>query len=224
MRIVFALRACVLITGVLAANLCPGGQNQSTVNPAAPGKEAQGIPPRAAPADYQSQAKAGAVTVAAEFLGHSIPTAQGTLTTEDYVAVEAALFGAPGARLMLAASDFSLRVNGRKMPLPAAHFGMVFHSLKDPEWGPPASESAKSKTSVGGAGGGSEPPPAPPKMPIALRRAMEQRVQKSALPEGERPLPQAGLIFFSYRGKADGIHSVELTYNTKDGKATLALQ
>jgi len=207
------------VFGVFAAALCLCAQN-----PEAPAKEAQGIPPRATPGDYQFKTQAGAVTIAAEFLGHSIPTNQGSLLTEDYVVVEVALFGAQDAKLAMAASDFSIRINGKKQPQPAAHFGLVFSSLKDPEWGPTESEKAKSKTSVGGGGGGSEPPPPPPKMPIALRRVMEQRVQKSALPEGDRALPQAGLIFFQHRGKVDGIHSVELQYNGPAGKAVMALQ
>jgi hypothetical protein len=53
---------------------------------------------------------------------------------------------------------------------------------------------------------------------------MAQRVQKATLPEGDRPLPQAGLVFFPYRGGAKGIHSVELTYDGPAGKVTLALQ
>jgi hypothetical protein len=42
--------------------------------------------------------------------------------------------------------------------------------------------------------------------------------------EGDRPLPQAGLLFFPYRGKEDHIHSVELDYTGAAGKATLVLQ
>ena len=50
---------------------------------------------------------------------------------------------------------------------------------------------------------------------------MQQRVQKAAMPEGERMLPSAGLIFFEHRGKSN---SVELIYSGPAGKATLALQ
>jgi hypothetical protein len=53
---------------------------------------------------------------------------------------------------------------------------------------------------------------------------MEQHVQRSAMQEGERPLPQAGLLFFLYRGKAEGIRSMELIYSGAAGKATLMLQ
>jgi hypothetical protein len=103
---------------------------------------------------------------------------------------------------------------------------MVLPSLKDPEWEPPADTKSKGKTSMGGGGGGGgkdDPPPTPPKMPFPERRAMEQRVQKAALPEGDRALPVAGLIFFQYRGKTKDIRSIELIYAGPAGKATLKL-
>jgi hypothetical protein len=53
---------------------------------------------------------------------------------------------------------------------------------------------------------------------------MAQHVQKAALPEGDRTLPQAGVIFFQYRGKTKGIHSIELIYAGPAGNATLTLQ
>ena len=41
--------------------------------------ETPGLPARATPADYQAKAQVGNVTIAAEFKGHSVPTAQGLL-------------------------------------------------------------------------------------------------------------------------------------------------
>ena len=61
-------------------------------------------------------------------------------------------------------------------------------------------------------------------MPMELRRAMEQRVQRVAMLEGDRALPQAGLLFFEYRGKTQSIRSLELIYSGAAGNATLALQ
>ena len=189
--------------------------------------ESKGLPPRATPADYLAHTQAGTVTIAAEFAGHAVPTPEGPLTTEDFVVVEMGLFGPPDARLKIAADDFSLRINGKKVPLPTRPFGMVLSSVKDPEWQPPE-QAKKSKTSLGGSGdgeqGGSNEPPPPVKIPIEVQRAMAQRVQKATLPEGDRTLPQAGLIYFQYRGAAKGIHSVELIYDGAAGKATLALQ
>jgi len=203
------------------------GQGQDTPTKGAP-IEAKGLPPRATPADYLAQTKAGTATIAAEFAGHAVPTAQGPLTTEDFVVVETALFGPPDARMKISAGDFSLRINGKKAPLPTRPFGMVLASLKDPEWQPPEQAKSKSKTGLntGGNGdqGGSNEPPPPVKIPIEVQRAMAQRVQKATLPEGDRTLPQAGLIYFQYRGGAKGIHSVELIYDGPAGKATLALQ
>jgi hypothetical protein len=59
-------------------------------------------------------------------------------------------------------------------------------------------------------------------MPIELQHVMSQRVQRAALPEGDRTLPQAGLLFFQYRAKS--IRSIELIYSGPAGQATLKLQ
>jgi hypothetical protein len=187
------------------------------------------LPPRAAASEYQAQGKAGDVTIGAEFAGHSVPTPEHTFSSEDYIVVEAGLFGPPGAHTTLARSDFSMRINGKKVASPSEPYELVFHSLKDPEWQPPeAPEAKESKSSLttggGGGGGGDKLPPIPPKMPFPLRRAMEQRVQRSAMQEGERPLPQAGLLFFRYGGKAEGIKSLELIYSGAAGAVTLTLQ
>ena len=138
--------------------------------------------------------------------------------------VEVGLFGPPEARTTLSNRDFSLRINGRKMPLPSQPYELAFKSLKDPEWEPPSKDDTKGKTSFGGNGGGSDPPPAPVHMPIELRRAMEQRVTRASMLEGDRALPQAGLLFFEYRGKTQNIRSLELIYSGSAGNASLALQ
>lgn len=188
----------------------------------------QGLPPRATPGDYSSAEKAGAVTIAADFVSHSVPTLQAPLTCEDYVACEIAFFGAQKATISF--QDFALRINEKKQPIASVQYGMVMKSLSDPEWIPPETEGgggSKSKGGIsGGAGGGQagDPKPLPPKMPFPLRRAMEQKAQKAALPEGERSLPVAGLVFFPYRGKDQNIEKVELIYNGPAGKATLSLR
>ncbi|MCX6630290.1 MAG: hypothetical protein NTW28_21950 [Candidatus Solibacter sp.] len=217
-----------LTIGFLLSALCLCAQGQTAPGKEAPASESKGMPPRAAPTDYQAHAQAGTVTIAAEFTGHGIATSQGALTTEEYVVVETGFFGAAGARTTLSAEDFSLRINGKKTALSTQPFGLVAGSLKDPEWEPPL-ETKKSKSSMSGGGGGggqgeSNEPPTPPKMPFPVRRAMEQRVLKATLPEGDRALPVAGLIFFQYRGKTKDIRSLELIYAGPAGKATLTLQ
>ena len=210
-------------TGVFLAALCWSANGQTN--------ETKGLPPRNTATDYQAQAKAGTVTLAAEFAGHSVPTAQGTFSTEDYVVVETGWFGPPEARLTLSIDDFSLRINGKKMPVPSQPFALILKSLKDPDWVPPDAGEPRSKSKGGltgggggGQGGGDDAPPPPAKMPLELQRAMAQKVQKAVLPEGDRALPVAGLLFFPYRGKTDSIRSMELIYAGPAGKAILALQ
>ena len=203
---------------------CLGLHAQAPPTREAPG-EAHDLPPRASATDYLAHVQAGTLTIAAEFKGHSIPTAQGPLTSEEYVSVELGLFGPPEARTTISVEHFSLRINGKKTTLPGLPYGMVVGNLKDPEYEQPEAAEKKSKTSMGSKGGGQDDaPPAVVKIPVPVLRAMAQRTQRAALPEGDRALPQAGLIFFQYRGKTDKLRSIELLYDGPAGKATLALQ
>ena len=141
--------------------------------------------------------------------------------------VETGLFGPPEARIQISLDDFSLRINGKKTPLRSQPYGLVLPSLKDPEWVPPESAPSKSKkTSIGGGGGESDSNSPPPvvHIPIEVQRAMAQHTQKASLALGDRVVPQAGLIFFQYRGKVQNISSIELMYSGSAGKATLALR
>ena len=139
--------------------------------------------------------------------------------------VEAAFFGAAGARLQISTEDFSLRINGKKVPLPSRPYGMVASTLKDPQWAPPESaKQEKSKTSIGGGGQSDSGPPKEVKVPIELQRAMAQHTQKASLALGDRVLPQAGLLFFQHRGKVQNITALELIYAGAAGKASLTLQ
>lgn len=218
--------------GISAAALCLDAQDQTADNTGAQvvelKSEAKRLPPRATPGDYQAQAKAGTVTIAAEFMGHAVPRPEGPLSTEDYVVVETGLFGQPGARIKLSSGDFTLRIggkNGKKTQFASQSYVLVLHSLKDPEWAPPETAEKKKSTSFGTGGqtdDGGTPPPV--HVPIELQRAMAQYAQRSSLPEGERALPEAGLLFFEYRGKTQNIRSLELVYDGPAGKATLALQ
>jgi hypothetical protein len=219
--------------GLLAAALLGAAIYLPAQTPAAAPSsvpDAVPIPPRASPNDYQARTKAGTVTVAAEFKGHFVPAPAATYTTEDFVAVEVGLFGEPDAKLSLSPDQFSLRINGKKQAVPSQSVVLVLSSLKDPEWIPPEPVGGKGgggKTSLSGGGGGGggqgDPPPPPPKMPPELQRVMRQRVQKTALAEGERPLPQAGFLFFPYRGQPKSIQTIELLYKGPAGETTLEL-
>jgi len=215
------VRAGIVIAASLSAAVCLCAQA-----PTAGLVKAEGLPPRAAPADYQAHAAAGSLTVAAEFMGHAIATPDINIVSEEYVAVEVALYGPPDTRSKLSYADFSIRINGKKTPTPSRPPGMIYSSLKDPSLEPTAEET-KSKTSINSGGGGQAQPdskPPPFKVPYEIRRGWEQHVQKASLSEGERALPKAGLIFFPYRGKTEKIESLELIYTGASGTATMNLQ
>lgn len=206
------------------AVLCIFGQEE---NP----KESQvrGLPPRVAATEYQSHGQAGSVMIGAEFDGHSIPTAEHIFSSEEYIVVEAGFFGPPGAHLTLSRDDFTLRIAGRKAPLASEPFELVMRSLKDPEWQPPKTDDGKQSkggltTGGGGNDGADKLPPLPPKMPFPLKRAMELQVQHSMMEQGDRPLPQAGLLFFRYGGRPENIKGLELDYSGAAGKTTIELQ
>jgi hypothetical protein len=211
------------ITIILVMMFCPYVHGQDTGNKNAPTNEVKGMPPRAAPGDYQAHVQVGSFTIAAEFLGHAVPRNPDPLSTDEYVVIETGFFGSPGARLTLSTADFSLSINGKKAPLPSQPYGFVVRSLKDPDWSPPAPPE-KSKSSFGTGGQDSNSPPPVVHVPIEIQRAMLLHVQKVSLPEGDRALPEAGLIYFPYRGKTQSIHSLELIYSGPAGKASLALQ
>jgi hypothetical protein len=229
----FSFKTGAAVAAIFMAASCHGLYAQDAPRAETRPREAKPLTPRIAPTDYQSQAQAGTVTIAADFAAHGVPTPDGTFSVEGYIVVEAGLYGPPGARINLSYKDFSLKVNGKKNALPAQPYEAAFRSLKDPEWEPPIPAESTSKTAInsggsggrgGGGGGQGDPPPPPPKMPLPLVLAMEQKVKMASIPEGERALPAAGLIFFSYGGNPNGIRSLELIYTGAAGKASLPLR
>jgi hypothetical protein len=224
MRFLF-LPICVLIPAVFAQ--APQAQESKPAEDSL--ARVEGMPPRASAADYASQAKAGDISIGAEFSGHSVPTPDGILKTEEFIVIEAGFFGAPGAKLQLAQTDFSLRINGNKKALASEPFGSVISNVTDPDWAPP--DASKKAGGIAGltanANGGGPPadngPTSAPKPPFEVKRKLELRVKKISMPEGERPLPQAGLLYFRYRAKEKGIHSLELIYSGAAGSAVVNL-
>lgn len=220
------MRSVVIRNSIWLVALCLCAQEQTAPNPAANPNEARGLPTRSKPSDYPVHALAGTMTIGAEFMRHAVPTPQAEFSNDDYVVVEIGLFGAPGQHIKISVDDFSLRINNKK-PAVSQPYGMAIANLVDPNWAPPEAPAPKagSFSAGGNADGGQpgDPPPAPPKMPMNLRHAMDQKVQKAAIPEGDRTLPLAGLLFFQFHGQTDKIKSVELTYNGPAGKAVLTL-
>src|SRR5215467_5580050 len=205
MQLLYSLRTVSL--GVIALSVWAQTPSSLPVDRPAPTQpvggtinEPQGLPPRTSPTDYPAQAKLGAVTLAADFAGHGLPTADGPLSSDGYVVVEVAFFGPPETRVPISFNDFSLRINFKKNGTPSEPYERVGTSVKDPEWAP-AEKPEKGGNGILGGGGNNDTSKEPPRPPAELRRAWAQRVKKAALANGDRPLPQAGLLYFSYGGK-----------------------
>jgi hypothetical protein len=199
---------------------------------------AQGTEPKTAPSDYPVHVQMEAVTMAAEYLVHSLPTTKGTLVANDYLVVEAAFFGPLYSRLKMSPDNFLLRINGRGEPLTTDAPGMVAQSIKFPGMRPHLETTGSVSAGDGTVTVGPRPPAsrfpgdgndrtAPGQGPtvteVNQENSVEYRVQAASLPEGEHSLPRSGLLYFFYRGKTKNIRSVELFYNGPMGKASLKL-
>jgi hypothetical protein len=217
-----SLGVVALCLGAQTPNSAPADRSAATVPVGGTINEPQGLPPRTSPSDYPAQAKLGAITLAADFAGHGVPTPDGPLSSDGYVVVEVAFFGPPETRVPISFNDFSLRINFKKNGTPSEPYERVGTSVKDPEWAP-AEKPEKGGNGILGGGGNNDTSKEPPRPPAELRRAWAQRVKKAALANGERALPQAGLLYFSYGGKVNGIRSLELIYAGQAGKAKLDL-
>lgn len=200
---------------------------------------AQGTETKANPADYPAHVQLDTVTLAAEYLVHTIPIPKGNLIARDYLVVEVAFFGPLYSRLKMSPDQFTLRINRKGSPQSAELPGMVAQSIKYPDnFGRPA--LAGSAT----AGVGNDTVTVGPRAPqsrfpgdgnertagigptvteVNEENKIEFRVEAASLPEGEKTLPRSGTIYFYYRGKIKNIHSLDLLYNGTMGKATLKL-
>lgn len=199
--------------------------------------DAQGTAPKTKAADYPVRVQLDTVTLAAEYLVHSLPTPQGTLVANDYLVVEAAFFGPSFSRLRMSPDNFTLRING-KGTLSTEPPGMVAGSIKFPSARPHLEGGASVGVGDGTVAVGPRAPPSqfpgdgndrtaagqPPTVnSVEQEYSLEVRVQNATLPEGEKSLPRSGLLYFFYRGKIKNIHSLDLLYDGAMGKATLKL-
>ena len=94
----------------------------------------ESIPARAKPGDYKVSAALGAHTIAADFLGHTVPAPESAFLTEDYIVIELAVFPAAKSDFRFDSGKFSLRVNGKKPEMLSQSPGFVAASLKYPSW------------------------------------------------------------------------------------------
>jgi hypothetical protein len=161
----------------------------------------------------------------ADYLVHSIPASTGYVIANNYLVVEAALFGPRNTTVNLSLDNFVLRINGT-MTLEAHTPSEVAYSIRnadrgflnpqraagDPNRSPPVGPPTRVPTSPNNSGYDKAPPP-----------PLEQQVTLVALPMGQQKLPVAGTLFFPFKGKTVSIKSLDLIYSDPAGKLTLKL-
>jgi hypothetical protein len=201
-----------------------------------------GTTPKASEQEYPVRARLEKLSIGAEYLVHSFSGGRQMFIAKDYLVVEVALFPAKGENLLVNASHFSLRVNGRKQALSPQAPEIVANALKYPD--PNTSRGLQSVEQVGpvvfGAPRPTERFPGDPtvqnKPPLSRApddnptgadkepplRAEELAVQ-AALPEGEHHGPASGFLYFPYRGNIHRIRSLELVLAGPASSATLPL-
>ena len=199
---------------------------------------AQGTPPKSKATDYPVHVQMETVTLAAEYLVHSLPTRAGTLIANDYLVVEVAFYGPPFSRLKMSPDNFILKINGKSETLTPEAPGMVSQSIKFPSARPHLEAGGSVSAGDGTVSVGPRAPPSQfpgdgnertaPGQPATVKTVEEEasiqaRVQGAALPEREQPLPRSGLLYFLYRGKVKNIRTLDLYYEGSMGRSTLKL-
>ncbi len=197
---------------------------------------AQGVTPRDKPEDYPAKAHLPGTTniVAAESLAHSLPVNGGVLFAPDHLVIEVAFFGPSMRPFTIAPGDFTLTINGARVPLSADSAGSVAMTMRDTPW--QTRPTMQASGSVGNAEvivGARRPTigvpdidnrtrgPMPPRAPESENRTgadlktpldVNQAVAAAALSACDCKLPVAGLLYFPYTGKLKAIKSLVLHY------------
>lgn len=195
------------------------------------------MPARATPGDYPASAQAGPHTLAADFLGHTVPAPESPFVLIHYIVVEAAAFPDRNTSFTFVSERFSLKLNG-KTALLAQLPGMVAASVKYPSWDSPRQMTAEA--GVGNAGvilgrdrtprfpGDRRAPQAPPGSPPTVQTETGAEpwdwVGRLAWQDGPFQGPSAGLLYFPYRGNLAKLKTVQLIYNGPEGLITLPLR
>lgn len=203
---------------------------------------AQGTSVREDAGKYGAHTQMGNVGLGADFWGTSMPVQDGALASNGHLVVEVAFFAPPNRKVAIKASEFILRVDGRRIYPDAPGSVTLGYAIPDyRQRGPRVEADGQAGPVIVSAGGdptqrrfpGDNNPadiPLPPreqgtdpelrKDPIDPVKA----VNDAALPEGLHATPISGYLFYAYRGKLKHIKKVELEYAGPLGTAALSLR
>jgi hypothetical protein len=168
--------------------------------------------------EYPSHTSVSDMKVGVEYMVTAFSAEGQTFTVDDHLILEVGIFPREESKVDL--RRFILRINGKR-ELFAQTPGMVAASVKYPDWTrKPTLQAAAGPLIIGrpttpGRFPGDQRAPLPPRQPVENESPKEQidysdLINKSALPEGVKSKPLAGLIYFPYDGKLKSIRTVEL--------------
>ena len=193
------------------------------------------IPSRPSPADYKAHAPlTPQTTLAADFLGRTVPAPNASFVVKDYLVVEVALFTRD---FTFNTGHFSLRLNGKSPVLPQTP-GMVAASLKYANW-----ENQRGVVASAGVGNAgvilgrdtssrfpgdrrvpTPPPGSPPRAEVQTGAEPWDLVAQLAWDDGPVRGPAAGLLYFPYSGNLAKLKSIELVHDSPAGPTRLTLR
>jgi hypothetical protein len=191
-----------------------------------------GTTPKPKPADYPVQARAGDLTIAAEYLLHSLPTPNQSFVVPEHLVIEIAVYPSRPQPFEISSGMFTLRVNGKKDELHAQAPEMVAASLKYSDWNSRRNLQVGAGPVIFGGPQATErfpgdrrptenrlpqPPKAPTETPGGVERpepeTAAEAVVESAFPDGKATGPVSGYLYFEFKKKPKSIKSLELIYH-----------
>jgi len=200
------------------------------------------LAPRPNAEAYPVRASASTFSIGAEFAGRGVMASGASWPTGEYLSIEVGAFPERDATIDLKLSDFSLRINGEKVPHVAYAATMVAASVRN------TGLARQKGLEVGGGVGPVDvvygrprqteprfpgdpgarqpmPPPAPQQKPAETEPQLtaSEAIIEYALPLGETRIPVAGFLYFHFEGKASKIRTLELLYKTERGEVRLKL-
>ena len=225
------------------------GQITKQVQPA---RAQQGTAPRASAEAYPAHAQSDTFAIGAEYLAHTFTDGAQTFFTPHYLVVDVAFYPALGKQIKVAASGFTLHINGKR-GIPPQLPGFVAADLKYPDWEQQRGVEASVETldAGGNPAGGvsigrpriekrfpddnrpaqSRVPPLPrapdPRQSAGIDRppaaSADEVAVDFALLEDPTKAPTGGYIYFPYRGKLKSIRSLEMRYQQEERTIVIRL-
>lgn len=198
---------------------------------------------RAKASEYPQHTRAGEAEVGVEYMVRSISVENMTFTAEGYLVIDVGVFPMAAAEVMVAISNFQLRLNGKKDLLMPQTPGIVAASMKYPDWTRrPQLEAGAGPVIIGRPRQVERFPgdnrPAASRLPGPIPRApagvdkpvaepldLPALVARAALPEGPTRKPVHGYVYYACSTKLEKIKSVELVLTMGSGEpVTLRLR